>query len=869
MIWILVILLGLLAAKLYADAGDLAATVKLLKRSVAELEARLAALESGGAPKQESAPQAAAPVPRPAESLIQPPKRMESVPRWLARDWEKLFAEHWLVWLGGLTLALGGGFLVKVSIDYGLLKPAVRVALGIALGVGLVALSEWVTRRDKRVSALPSYVAPALAAAGTATIFASGYAAYQLYDLISPLVAFTLLAVTAALALVLSLQHGPFVAGLGLLGAFVVPLLVNTRSPSALGLFGYLSIVVAASLALLRYRAWPWLAWIALAASGGWTLLWLFSSHGGEAGLVVAAFLAGELLLFTAFRWGVPVGSRLSGRIDSPVVRTIVRTAAWVFAVLALILVRTSQYQSVELSFAFLMTAFLLWVAYRDPALDDLLATSAALCFSMLALWSLPIPATAPEALLHVPPEQVARFVSFAITTTVLLSGSGFAALTFAPRPQRWAALSAAAFPAALALSYWRLTGFDLDIAWAAASIVVAGVLLAAAHWVERLAERAGADSAQGLTGALAAYAVGILGCTILAATFALKNAWLTVALAAHLPALGWVEGRLRLPVLRRVALIIALIAIVRLVLNPNVAQYPLSDSLVLNWILYGYGLPTVCFIVATRQFGSRVGDDLLVEVLEGGSALFLAALVTLELRHALGVPRIDFSQLGFLGSALQALVWLVMAAAFFCFGQSRARRVLTGAGWVLFVLATFAIVVGLGVVLNPLFQHVSVGSIPILDALTVAYGLPSVLYLLIAARKWGPVPIRQSARVLGLALAIVWVSLEVRHAFRGQFIMAGSSSDAEWYSYSVAWLAFAAACIGAGFVQRNAWLRRAGLLGVGLVIAKVFLSDMGQLEGLWRALSFLGLGGALVGIGYLYRFIEPERPEVAAEGSR
>src|SRR6185437_15638792 len=38
-------------------------------------------------------------------------------------NWEQKLAENWLVWLGGATLALGGAFLVKLSIDYGLLTP--------------------------------------------------------------------------------------------------------------------------------------------------------------------------------------------------------------------------------------------------------------------------------------------------------------------------------------------------------------------------------------------------------------------------------------------------------------------------------------------------------------------------------------------------------------------------------------------------------------------------------------------------------------------------------------------------------------------------------------------------------------------------
>src|SRR5207249_10604583 len=102
---------------------------------------------------------------------------------------------------------------------------------------------------------------------------------------------------------------------------------------------------------------------------------------------------------------------------------------------------------------------------------------------------------------------------------------------------------------------------------------------------------------------ALAAYAVGVLGSTIFAATLALGDAWLTVALALHLPAIGWIEGRIRLPVLRRLALGVAAIVLVRLVLNPYVLEYPIGPTPIVNWLLYGYGVPAASFIVATRQF--------------------------------------------------------------------------------------------------------------------------------------------------------------------------------------------------------------------------------------------------------------------------
>src|SRR5207248_10634311 len=118
------------------------------------------------------------------------------------------------------------------------------------------------------------------------------------------------------------------------------------------------------------------------------------------------------------------------------------------------------------------------------------------------------------------------------------------------------------------------LRDFALDIGWSGVALALAGLELAAAAAIARL--RSGETE---IEIALAAYAVGVLGGTILAAAFALSSAWLTVALALHLPAIGWVEGRMRLPVLRWLALGVAAIVLIRLLLNPWVLDYPLSST--------------------------------------------------------------------------------------------------------------------------------------------------------------------------------------------------------------------------------------------------------------------------------------------------
>jgi len=262
--WFTLAILGALglAVKSSREAHALRAGLDTLTDRVGRLEALVQRLQTAPPPGEPAPPAPATdPIPAVAVELPTAPTMPEVVPlpTGSGSRWEQVLAENWLVWLGGLALALGGGFLVKLSIDYGLLTPLVRVVLGVLLGVGLALGADWVARREPAPGleeTTPSYVPQALAAAGAATVFASLYAAYQLYELLPAGLAFPLLAGTAAATVVMSLRHGPLVAALGLVGAYFVPLLVETDTAAALPLFGYLALVTAASLALLRHRAW-------------------------------------------------------------------------------------------------------------------------------------------------------------------------------------------------------------------------------------------------------------------------------------------------------------------------------------------------------------------------------------------------------------------------------------------------------------------------------------------------------------------------------------------------------------------------------------------------------------------------------------
>ncbi|HRX36254.1 MAG TPA: DUF2339 domain-containing protein, partial [Aestuariivirga sp.] len=189
-------------------------------------------------------------------------------------DMEQALASRWFVWIGGIAIAIGGLLFVKYAYDNNLIPPSVQIILGLIAAAALVGAGEFARRKSADVNG-PNYVPAALSAAGLVTTFGSIYAAYALYELISPTPAFVGLAAVALGALALSRLQGPLIAALGLLGSYATPTLIPSEHPSAWNFFPYLLVIHAASFMVLRGRIWWWLGYAAIAGSTAWALLWL------------------------------------------------------------------------------------------------------------------------------------------------------------------------------------------------------------------------------------------------------------------------------------------------------------------------------------------------------------------------------------------------------------------------------------------------------------------------------------------------------------------------------------------------------------------------------------------------------------------
>ncbi len=159
----------------------------------------------------------------------------------------------------------------------------------------------------------------------------------------------------------------------------------------------------------------------------------------------------------------------------------------------------------------------------------------------------------------------------------------------------------------------------------------------------------------------------------------------------------------------------------------------------------------------------------------------------------------------------------------------------------------------------SPMVTEQPLAGILILDNALFGYLLPAAFAFAAAAwtRSYLAQPLME--RIYGVTAilgGLAYVLVEVRRGFAGPDLFSSDVDASELYAYSAAILLYGIALLALGFRLRSRDLRLAALGIVTIAICKVFLVDMSGLEGLLRALSFIGLGASLVAIGLAYQHI-------------
>jgi len=857
------------------------ARTRELQRRIERLEAALRATRSAEARAETaSAPEESVEAPSPTRDMPEPDEETESLdeaaaqpaaeaPPLAARaSLEEKIGSRWAVWVGGLALGLGGIFLVRYSIEAGLLGPAARVVLGLVFAALLLAGGEWLRRSGFAETTGPArraYIPGVLAAAGAVSAFASVYAAYGLYGLIGPAAAFLALGAVGVATLALALRHGPTLAALGLLAAYATPLLVSSDEPALLPLVLYLAVVTAATYGVARLRLWRWLAVSATVANVLWSLLLCGSVvSSGDAGSqfsVAAHFLVSLLLAAMVFVTShAPRDRTADAAFD--------RTAAGVlslFALPLLALVAAAGTGPVTIAliaaFALLLMALASeWPAARGLAATALIATLLAYGLLNVTISNVVIDPVTGEPTVPGFADLIASaagsdYLGIGILLGLILTAAGLVgAIASRGRPQL-AVAGAFAAPGLVAFAYLG-TNRDLSAspAFAIAALVAAGYLASAAEYLDRRL----ASDAKGRDGAIAAYAIGCVAALGISLTIALERGMLTVALALLVAAIAWVEARRPVAALRPTALAVAAVVVARVAWDPRIVGDDLGTTVLFNPLLYGYGVPTLCFAYAAWRFGRTPGDPRPVPVFEALAIAFAALTATLEIHHAMNSGDL-FTPVSSL--AEQSLITMVMLAISLGLNWLGARRPSPVMNWGTPIFGGLGLVmaaIGLLIVNNPVVTGEPIDGGSFDGTLVVGYLAPAVLALLVAglARRRTDLPRRSVAiaATVGGLLVAMWATLAVRAGWHSGDLGWGEVQEGELYAYSAAWLALGLVVLGIGVATASRAVRTVAAVIVAGVVAKVFLVDTAGLTGALRALSFIGLGGVLVAIGLAYQ---------------
>ncbi len=172
---------------------------------------------------------------------------------------EYAIASQWLLRLGVLLLVVGIGFFLKYSIEHDMITPVGRVGLATVTGLGLLIGGVQILGGRYRA------MGQGLMGAGIATLYFSSFAAANFYHLVTPAVAFAVMAAVTALSGWMAVRfNAMLMAILGVLGGYLTPVMLSAGPPDLPVLFGYMLILGVGVLWVCRYKQWPLLHYLSM-----------------------------------------------------------------------------------------------------------------------------------------------------------------------------------------------------------------------------------------------------------------------------------------------------------------------------------------------------------------------------------------------------------------------------------------------------------------------------------------------------------------------------------------------------------------------------------------------------------------------------
>jgi uncharacterized membrane protein len=782
------------------------------------------------------------PAVRPAQMPVEPAIAARSAAR-SAESLESRLGARWTVWVGGLALAFGGLFMVKYSIENGLISPALRLVLAAMFGLALMACGEAVRRRIGAFASATfqnAMIPGVLTAAGSLTLMGSIFVAHSVYAYLGSTTAFILLSFVSLATVGLSLMHGQALAGLGLLAAFVTPLLVRSTEPNAWALFTFLTIAWFATTLACRIREWKIVAMLANLGLAFWAIAFLVGVHDGVWPITLAVLV---MIAGTAFIWpgsdtdvdipvqvnatsGISVPSQ-DGEASAPAepLANAPGPATFGSGFASLLAVVTGPYLPNFATLAFgtfvvgtnliaigtganglpdnPVYAYLLIVAalaglgfYRLQAVLSTLAAAALTLTGFLGLiaafwttWNIGWNSAS---------TWVTTGTVFGVATvvTLIFIGLGFARTLMAAAHHRQTQVLSALLSVAVAMVVWLLaygTIGDLNRDWtfAGVTLIIGLVYLAAAEILHRRPDEA--TSQPSSNPMIAIYVTG----SALAFLFAIHTVTSGIVTTLLVAVLGFayvLATRIRpWAILPWMMGLVDVVVMARIGWNPSiVAADALSTTPFFNALLPGYGIPALLTAIAAydlRHWPNASIRNFLQALASLGVLLTIAILV----RHAMNGGVLD-STVPTLGEqSVYTLLSLGASAVLMTLDIKAPSPVFRWASMAIGVVSMASVLIAHLIVLNPLLTGENQGAFPVVDLLLVGYFLPALAALGLAWYAEGKRPswYRTMITVTGLVLLFVWVPLEIHHLFENaRMVRRVELMPAEVYLWPLCWLA-------------------------------------------------------------------------------
>lgn len=758
------------------------------------------------------------------------------------------FGSRLPVWIGGIALIFAGYYLVRYSLEMGLLGPEMRVIMSLLFGFSLIGAAH-------KVGPYSARSGQSLAGAGLAVLYCSLFAASNLYHLVSSLTTFVGMMGVTGLAVVLALRYGPAIALLGMTGGFLTPLLVGSQTANVPLLLAYLYVLFAVLFWFIRRQKWWSLSLLLLP----FTVIWAFF-------ILKTMATSGE---------GVLVGLFLMA-----VTATVVRGTRQLEMMAEIgVFNLTVKQVSLYLNYGACLAAALITAMATVQGGFDWTERGLMLALSTgalgLAYFDRPLYAMAPPFMLGVNVilllgweygNPADLYISLAVLMA-LFSGASAIWLWRSNAPVYWALINVGSYGAFYLTAYLRLHNQIHEVTvlplislpfWSAVALLIAGHMVMRARKIY-LASWASEAERQNL---LAIYASAATAFISVGVGMELSRDYLPIAAALQVAFLAWINSRLEVKALAKLTSLTAGLFAISMIIPVNVMMDISNASSRYYLMRHGYIdqqilafspalfflLPAVALGLAVRWLQMRA-----VQPLSTYLEIAAASLLALFVYSGMYVYVADNYHLSFLQRNLANNLLLVLALGYYGVALRWSRPILLNVGRVLALLILARI--GLAEILfdSPLANsHLNVGSWPLINGVLLAYALP-VLWLHYIAKVEPHAQSVTLLKVCQLGLAFVWASFTVRHFYHGADMALPGITQAELYTYSALWLALSGGLLLWGAEIKNRPARAAALVLMLVTVGKVFLVDAANLDGLWRVFSFLGLGLSLIALSWFY----------------